>query len=40
MSQEDYTGEKQKPMQHTGSHRVPEISTEASIAKAEGVNSL
>lgn len=47
MSQEDYAGEKLQPLQHTGSHRLPEVairgnlsSTEASIAKAEGANSL
>lgn len=43
MSQEDYTGEKLQPLQHSGGYRPPEISVhgnlssaEASVAKAKG----
>lgn len=43
MSQEDYTGEKLQPLQHTGGHRLPEVSihgnlssAEASVANAKG----
>lgn len=46
MSQEDYTGEKLQPLQHTGGHRLPEVSihgnlssAEASVAKAKGRGS-